>query len=460
MTFGTPSYRLNPEATLRFFIRKAKEDDKQHGHIHGSYGFRKAWDARFSAAALDLIREGSFKAGSIESLLTFLGPIAPPEAATCAKELLAPAAVADSALQDRTVGVLTSCLGAMPAATWDFAWPIVESDLALAERVLLGISDRFDHDRMKFLPTLTESKLAILYLKLHNLFPPETDPPRNSGFSGVSSRQSVGWFRNDVISTLEARGTEEACRELLRLANALPTHSVWLRWRHYNTRVSKRRISWSPPSPKTVLLLAKRAEGRLVRDVDDLLEVVMESLERFQVQLTNSTLPRSEVLWRYAGADTRQQDFEPHDEAFLANEIARWLRDDLNQRRVVIGREVQPRRGQRTDIWVDATACGDSAASVQTMTVVIEIKGCWNAEARSAVDSQLVGDYLRPNGLTHGVYIVGWFVCHKWKASRNKLSSATLDLARQEISQLVSAYDGKANPERVNGIVLDCRYPV
>ena len=104
-------------------------------------------------------------------------------------------------------------------------------------------------------------------------------------------------------------------------------------------------------------------------------------------------------------------------------------------------------------------ARGDSAASVQTVTVVIEIKGCWNAEARTAVDSQLVGDYLRPNGKTHGVYLVGWFVCSKWKTPRNKLSSATLELARQEIAQLVSAYDGKANPERVNGIVLDCCYP-
>ena len=334
-----------------------------------------------------MIREGTLKDGSIESLLTFLGPIAPTEAAACAKELLAPLAVANSTLRERTVGVLTACIGAMPAATWDFAWPIVESDGEVAEKALLRVADRFDHDRKKFLPTLTENRLAALYLKLHRMFPPETDPPHNSGFSGVSPRQSVGWFRNDVIAALEARGTEEACREILRLANALPKHNVWLRWRLYTARMSKRRMSWTPPSPETLLLLAKRTEGRLVRDADDLLAVVMESLERFQTQLTQSTLPRSEVFWRYAGADTRQRDFEPHDEAFLSNEVARWLRDDLNQRGIVVGREIQPRRGQRTDIYVDAVARGDSGLSVQVVTVVIEVKGCWNAEVRTAVDS-------------------------------------------------------------------------
>jgi hypothetical protein len=453
------AYELNPDTTLRGFVREAKDDDQKHGRIHCHWGFKKAWDSRFTAAALGLIREGTLKAESIETLLTFLGPIAPVEAAACASELLSPGAVADATLHDRTVGVLTFCIGAIPAAAWNFAWPIIEADAALAEKVLLRAANRLEHDRNKFLPTLTARQLADLYLKLHSLFTPETDPPRRSGASFVSPRDSIVHFRSDVINTLESRGTEEACKELLRLANALPKEGVWLRWRLYSARITKRRFGWSPPPPEVFLLLAKRAEGRLVSDADDLLEVVMESLARFQAQLTRSTLPRSEVLWRYAGADTRQRNFEPHDEAFLSNEIARWLRDDLSQRGIVIGREVQTRRGQRTDVYVDAVARGDSNSSVKTVTVVIEVKGCWNAGVKAAVNSQLVGDYLRPNGLTHGIYLVGWFVCAAWEKPQNKLSSATLELAEQEIAQLVSAYDGKANPERVAGVVLDCRYP-
>lgn len=453
------AYELNPEVTLRGFLREAKDDDQKHGRIHCHWGFKDAWDARFTAVALGLIREGTLKAESIETLLTFLGPITPAEAAACAREQLSPKSIADATLHERTVDVLTSCIGTMPAATWDFAWPIMEADAALAEKVLLRASDRMAHDRKKTLPTLTERQLADLYLKLHSLFPPETDPPRQKKISFVTPRDAIVHFRSDVITTLESRGTEESCKELLRLANTIPKESVWLRWRLYNARMSKRRFGWSPPSPETFLLLAKRAEGRLVRDAGDLLEVVTEALARFQTQLTKSTLPSSERFWHWDGADTQRNNFRHRDEAFLSDEVARWLRDDLSQRGIVIGREVQLRRGQRTDVYVDAVARGDFSSSLQTVTVVIEVKGCWNAEVRSAVDSQLVGDYLRPNGLTHGIYLVGWFVCAPWKKPQNKLASATLELAEQEIAQLVSAYDGKVNPEHVTGIVLDCRYP-
>ncbi|MDB6066258.1 MAG: hypothetical protein JWR26_2466 [Pedosphaera sp.] len=453
------AYELNPDTTLRFFSREIMEDDRQHGRIHCCAGFRTTWNDRFTTAALGLIRAGTLKDGSVESLLTFLGTIVPAETAACAKELLVANAVTDPAQQDRIAGIASCCIGAMPAAAWDFAWPLVESDQTLATKVLLRVSNRFDHDRKKFLPTLTEDQLAALYLKLHILFPPESDPPRNNGHSGVSARQSISWFRNDVINALEARGTEKACLELLRLASTLPTHAVWFRWRCYNARISKRRVAWSPPLPQTVLLLAKSGEGRLVKDANDLLEVVMESLGRLQSKLTQSSLPRAEVLWRYEGADTRQRNFKPHDEAFLSNEIARWLRDDLNQRGIIIGREVQARRGQRTDIWVEAVARNRGDASIQTVTVVIEVKGCWNAEVQTAVDSQLVGDYLRPNGLTHGIYIIGWFICAAWKNQKSKLVSQTLALAREEIAQLTSAYDGKNNLEQVRGVVLDCRYP-
>lgn len=75
------------------------------------------------------------------------------------------------------------------------------------------------------------------------------------------------------------------------------------------------------------------------------------------------------------------------------------------------------------------------------------------------MDAQLVGDYLRPNGLTHGIYLVGWFVCAAWNKPENKLLSGTFELAQQEVAQLISGYDGKASPEKLSGLVLDFRYP-
>ncbi len=210
--------------------------------------------------------------------------------------------------------------------------------------------------------------------------------------------------------------------------------------------------------PLTVLVLAARGEARLVVDADDLMEVVLESLSRLQTQLTQSTLPRSEDLWNWNGADTKRRDFRHKDEAFLSNYVARWLREDLELRGIIIGREVQLRIGQRTDIQVTAVP-REHTSSLENVTVVIENKGCWNSEVRTAVDKQLVGDYLRPNRLTHGIYLVGWFVCDQWDNSQNKLASKTFADAQQEIARFAAVYDGTINPERVCAVLLDCCYP-
>jgi len=453
------AFELNPKATIDCLVKEIKEDNEKHGMITCLHSFREAWTAQFTSTVIELIKSENFKPGSIESILTFLAPNWAKDAAPLAQALLAPDAVSDPSLEKRSISVLTSCIGGMPAATWAFAWPIIEDHTVLAEKVFLRVANRFDHDRKQFLPTLSEKQLADLYLKLASLFPPEDDPSDNGESGGVSARKSMSWFRNDVINALESRSTDQACNELLRLANALPKEAIWLRWKHYNSRNSKRRKSWCPPLPQVVMELIQRREKRLVMDAQDLMEVVMESLNRFQEQLTHTSLPRSEGLWNWSGSDTRRSDFKPRDENFLSNEIARWLQDDLGTKGIIFGREVQPRRGQRTDIHVEAVSRNGAQLGYQKITLIIEVKGCWNAEILEAVDKQLVDDYLRKNGFTHGIYLVGWFVCEKWENAKNKLKSLTVKDAANEVANLALKYDGKTNPERVSTIVLDCRYP-
>jgi hypothetical protein len=454
------AYELNPEAALKDFVRQMQEDDDRHGQVLCLHGFSRAWDARFTAAALEFAESGKPKHGSIESILSVVAVFAPDEAAACARRFLSATAIADPSLRERTVGVLSASMGRMAAQTWEFVWPILSADNALAETVLLRVADRIGYDHEKnMLPTLSERQLADLYLKVQELFPPSTDPKRDGEFGGVTPRMSVMDLRRNLITALEARGTEEACGELLRLSSALPEESIWLRWRYYTARTGKRRKAWVPLPPQTVLGLATRGDARLVQNADDLLEVVLESLERLQVQLTRNTLPRAEELWHWDGADPKRKNFRHKDESFLSDYIARWLRDDLCGRGIVIGREVQPRRGQRTDIHVTAAHPATTVLAVNEVTVVIEVKGCWHAEVRTATETQLVGDYLRPNGLSHGIYLVGWFVCPQWATSMNGLNSQTLEEAQREVAGFVVPFDGRANPERVRAFVLDCRYP-
>lgn len=91
------------------------------------------------------------------------------------------------------------------------------------------------------------------------------------------------------------------------------------------------------------------------------------------------------------------------------------------------------------------------------MSLVIEVKGCWNQELQTGLKGQLVDRYLRGNPRASGLYLVGWFLCDRWTASDYKRANCpawTLDEAR-------TFFAGQANAEkaedRIGAFVLDGR---
>jgi len=94
---------------------------------------------------------------------------------------------------------------------------------------------------------------------------------------------------------------------------------------------------------------------------------------------------------------------------------------------------------------------------------VIEVKACWNRKVQAAIRTQLVEGYLEKNGWTHGVYLVGWYVCDRWDhpdfPPTSFLSSDTYEEACEEVSDLASSYDGQGVSAIVKGVCLDCRFP-
>jgi|GEM_PF-5849247 len=80
----------------------------------------------------------------------------------------------------------------------------------------------------------------------------------------------------------------------------------------------------------------------------------LESLDRFEAYYTRHELPAFERLWRWSKNGNKRIDFKPRDEEDFSDELARWLRDDLQSRGVIVGREVQIERRQKTDVWVNA----------------------------------------------------------------------------------------------------------
>lgn len=149
----------------------------------------------------------------------------------------------------------------------------------------------------------------------------------------------------------------------------------------------------------------------------DLLEVVIESLERLQARLQGET-PLAQLLWNF-GDRTR-----PKDEEALSDFVKDHLQNDLQQRGVIASREVEIRKGrggapgEETDIHVSAVRVPERGRPhSDVVRLIIETKGNWHSELLTAMKTQLVDRYLADNDCRHGLYLVGWFNSPQWDDS-------------------------------------------
>jgi hypothetical protein len=113
------------------------------------------------------------------------------------------------------------------------------------------------------------------------------------------------------------------------------------------------------------------------------------------------------------------------------------LEDDFVGRGIVINREVQIHRGQRTDIHVNAVIKRGPQETFDMITAIIEVKGSWNEELDSAMESQLVGKYLNENRCQHGLFLVGWFNSNLWDKTdnrRRRVPKVSIDEARTQFT--------------------------
>lgn len=170
-------------------------------------------------------------------------------------------------------------------------------------------------------------------------------------------------MRSAAATELAKRGTAGAWQKLQAFSDELG-NPYWLQLRVDQVRENLRRNAWEPLDPEALLQLCQRADRRWVRSADDLMELIQESLARFQTDLQGA-LNAAEQLWmpeRSAQNATIGQRI--HDENYVSNVIRRHLTQDLYRRDIAIKREVEIRpsagkgTGQRVDIYVEAFTAG------------------------------------------------------------------------------------------------------
>jgi len=76
-----------------------------------------------------------------------------------------------------------------------------------------------------------------------------------------------------------------------------------------------------------------------------------------------------------------------------------------------------------------------AALPVTNLAVVLEVKRHYHADVASALEDQLVKDYLIGYQRTHGIYIVGWYNCPAWRLA-SPLRVDTLQKAKNKLNEI------------------------
>lgn len=331
---------------------------------------------------------------------------------------------------------------------WPTVWTEMKctSDFAKAVFGVMYSEGKIDITLGSWLP---EGDCLDLYRWLRSVFgtPPNSDP---------FQRDLVHTLQGHILHWLQERFTMEAVAALDQLDRDYPG-DWWIRkcaWEAHRGLIQR---GWQPLNPTTVRHVIEDRRHLLVRDETELMEDLLETRGELQVKL-HDTGDRARRLWNeYHVAGSLA--YKPKPEEPVSREIALELMDLLKRRGVTATLETKIRDGEYVDIHVSAMT---ASSQPQWITLIIEVKGCWNPGVRTSLDSQLAQRYLKNKRSPYGIYLVVWFTCAQWDegdAKRKALAS------RDSLEDLRAFLEAEArrvstnNAICIKSFVLDATLP-
>jgi hypothetical protein len=410
-------YAAAPDLVISLVRGVLVKQDEENKVVWGLNQFEPLWGEQFGAAMLDLVRDDALSLNSFETILKELLERDVSGALSYAESLISLPLPRTKRRRSRALAAASAVLLKAPAQGWRILQPIIGRPGKFRRELAL-------RSAYGYLPLnrFMEDQLAGIFVWLTEEFP--YPDPWYVGVHSPSAEDSARRWRSNVLRALEARATPAAVDALQSLRRKFP-ELEWLSQTILRTREAVRRETWVAPSVPQILALAENAARRLVETGEQLLELLEESLDRLQQDLQGE-LPSVSALWDNLGGGK----YRPKDEQELSDMIARHFRKDLHDRGVVAGREVVIRRGgaggvpgQRTDVYVTAVR-EEGPRKWNTIAAIVEVKGSWHDDVLTAMETQLVGDYLSRNPeCQHGLYVVGWYLCQRWMSEPRKRKS-------------------------------------
>jgi hypothetical protein len=331
---------------------------------------------------------------------------------------------------------------------WPALWNIIRRDIRFGKTLLEGISYEHHHAFPPLIKIISPHYVAQFWEWMLTQYPVAEDPDQSRGGS-ITTRWAVADFRDALVSNLADRGTVEACQELEKLKIRFPEFG-WFDRVLARAKEQTRRNSWQPVSPTQLFQLASNPKNRVVQNADQLLDVVCDALNDVQRKLHAET-PAAQFLWNVD---------RPKEEEAISDWVKIELEGLLTSRAIILNREVQIHIGDKTDIHVDAISRRSPTAEFERVKVIIEVKGCWNPDQKTAMRDQLVNRYLAQNDCTHGIFLLAWFLCDRWSGAdrrRRQIKFPTRSKAEEYFkAQAVRLSMGAI---RLRATVLDATIP-
>lgn len=344
--------------------------------------------------------------------------------------------------------------------SWSVVRSLLHDDDEFARSVFLSRAQQYTF-RGDALVSLPERELAELHVRMERLFPRKNDPVHKGGKThAVGPLERIAHLRDNLLGQLVGRGSPEAVSALRWTVVQLP-ELQWLPFRLREAEQLMRIRTWAPLSVADVRRVTNNTRAQLVQVPGDLADVIVESLRRYQDELHGEQAPVRGLWDRQASTSA----FRPVEEDAISDHVKLFLQRDLARSAIVVNREVEVSRvpgapiGTRTDIRVQAIRREEGSNVLDTITAVIETKGCWNSALFSSLKSQLHDDYMARLGAPVGIYLVGWFDKGKWDPTdsrRSKVPNMDMGEAQKRLSSQAATLTAGSD---VRAVVLDCHLP-
>lgn len=303
--------------------------------------------------------------------------------------------------------------------------------------------------------TVTEELFEILEKR----YPMSADT-RASGI--ITARHHIQDFRTCCVLNLRNRADAVGIAALERISARHP-NLPWIASLIHEAEQKLVRDSWLPYEVLEVAAVLGISAGRVIRTEAELHDAVLSELQLIAEKVSASAfLPAVYLLW-----DEISQ--RPKHEPRLSDWLAGELKDRLSHKGAIVNREAQVRSnnpkgvGERTDVLVELSPPAKNGKPAATLSLVIEVKGCWNKELVTAPASQLRDDYMKAYKASSGIYLVMWFLCDKWtkddyrKRDTQKLvPDGTFDACMDTVTTACNA--ASVGATTVTPFVVDCTY--